>query len=249
VSKKNSVDDVEIRSKEALARHIWDTLRSIKIGEDQIERIKKGNTAIPYLKWSTAYLLLKKNFPCSMFSFTLFDNGRDGIKDEYCLLPDGTAYIEANLEILKQGQSFFASMHLPIYGTGHRAVKGFDSAQLSNNKMRCKVKLLATIGLGIDIYGAKDHTIEDFERLDPVEYGIKSGLFKKDRGFRKTHMDKFFELCVSQWNLNPKNEKVKDVQQIIDMGESSMQAMLVHITSTTPDLGQYKLIKQGDSNE
>ena len=236
-----SKDSVSITCQEDLARHVWETLRSVSISEDQVEWIQKGNTQIPYLKWSTGYLVLRKHFPCSVFRFTKFDNGRDGIKDEYCLMPDGSGYVEAMIQIVMQGHSFEAYMMLPIYGTGHRSIKGFDAAQLNNTRMRCKVKLLASIGLGIDLYGAKDDTVDTFAALDPIEYGIKFGLLSKEKGHRKTHSEKFFKYCVEVWNSNRQNIPIKDVQSIIDIGENAVQMLLTHIVNTNENLNDYKL--------
>ena len=233
------MSESKIKSEEELWALVWSELSSVPVDNSMLDFIPKGKNVIPYLKWATGYKVLRNRFPCSGFTFKRFLD-QNGVERDYAILPDGSAYVEAKIWIKKGGYTIESSMDLPIYGSGHRAIKDFTSADLNTAKQRCRVKLLATLGLAIDIYGAgqdrtyngkkviQDESVSEMSRLDPLELAIKENLLKKARGFKKINQDSFFTLCVDLWKKKTKGE-VSEINHVIDRGEEAVRKTVTYM--------------------
>tara|TARA_B100000927_G_scaffold278034_1_gene260281 strand:+ start:37959 stop:38717 length:759 start_codon:yes stop_codon:yes gene_type:complete len=216
-----------IVSEQGLAREVFETFSKIKFSEDNLERIKKGKDFIVYIKWATAILMLRKTFPLSGFYWTRFENN-EGKLDEYCLLPDGTAYVQSNLWISKDGFKIDSTWDLPVYGYGHKVTNSWTANDLNTAKVRCLVKHLATHGLGIDIYGGKDETVSALE-ASMLDTAVDLQLFELNSEFSEQNGDLFDALCVRAWNkLDPKS-KVKDVNDLMNKYGGRVNAFIAHL--------------------
>ena len=217
----------QVTSEQHLAQTVFETFSKIQFSEDNLERIKKGTSFIVYIKWATAILMLRKNFPLSGFSWTKFEN-KEGRLDEYCLLPDGTAYVQSNLWISKDGFKIESTWDLPVYGYGHKVTNSWTANDLNTAKVRCLVKHLATHGLGIDIYGAKDETVSALE-ASLLDTAVDLQLFDLNSEFSEQNGDLFDALCVRAWNkLDPKS-KVKDVNDLMNKYGGRVNAFIAHL--------------------
>lgn len=217
----------QVTSEQHLAQAVFETFSKIQFSEDNLERIKKGKDFIVYIKWATAILMLRKNFPLSGFSWTKFENN-EGKLDEYCLLPDGTAYVQSNLWIARDGYRIESTWDLPVYGYGHKVTNSWTANDLNTAKVRCLVKHLATHGLGIDIYGAKDETISSLE-ASLLDTAVELRLFELNSEFSEQNGDLFDSVCVRAWNkLDPKS-KVRDVNDLMNKYGGRVNAFIAHL--------------------
>jgi len=125
-------------------KQIWETLSKINVNEHTESKMN-----LTYLSWAWAWKCLKDNYPQASYSFTEFgENSLDYRKYE-----DGTGSVECSINI---GISARESMWLPIMDNRNNAIENPNARQVSDAKMRCLVKCISMLGLGLYIYAGED---------------------------------------------------------------------------------------------
>jgi hypothetical protein len=131
-----------------LAAEIWTTLSKINVNEN-IE--KKGN--LSYLSWTWAWSKLMEHFPDSYYHF------------EDRKLENGTVEVTCILSIHKGDQSVSRHMWLPVMDHKNNSIINPSSRMVSDAKMRCLVKAIGIMGLGLYIYAGEDLPAAEKERI------------------------------------------------------------------------------------
>ena len=131
-----------------LAAEIWTTLSKINVNEN-IE--KKGN--LSYLSWTWAWSKLMEHFPDSYYHF------------EDRKIENGTVEITCILTIHKGDQSVSRHMWLPVMDHKNNSIINPSSRMVSDAKMRCLVKAIGIMGLGLYIYAGEDLPAAEKERI------------------------------------------------------------------------------------
>lgn len=127
-------------------KQIWETLSKINVNEHTESKMN-----LTYLSWAWAWKVLKDNYPQASYSFTREGGMSDGGID-YLEYEDGTGSVECTVSIGDQHES----MWLPIMDNRNNAIPSPNARQISDAKMRCLVKCIAMLGLGIYIYAGED---------------------------------------------------------------------------------------------
>lgn len=122
----------------AFGRDVWDTLSSIDVSPF-IE--KKGR--LDFVSWANAWALTKGAFPLSKWQ-PVTEN----------FLDNGTCEVIVAVEITDGVHSVAQSCNLPVMNNQNRAIQDPDTRDINDARMRCLVKCLAMLGLGIEVYGA-----------------------------------------------------------------------------------------------
>jgi len=131
-----------------LAAEIWTTLSKINVNEN-IE--KKGN--LSYLSWTWAWSKLMEHFPDSYYHF------------EDRKLENGTVEVTCILSIHKGDQSVSRHAWLPVMDHKNNSIINPSSRMISDAKMRCLVKAIAIMGLGLYVYAGQDLPAAEKERM------------------------------------------------------------------------------------
>jgi len=131
-----------------LAAEIWTTLSKINVNEN-IE--KKGN--LSYLSWTWAWSKLMEHFPDSYYHF------------EDRKLENGTVEVTCILSIHKGDQSVSRHMWLPVMDHKNNSIINPSSRMISDAKMRCLVKAIGIMGLGLYIFAGEDLPAAEKERM------------------------------------------------------------------------------------
>lgn len=131
-----------------LAAEIWTTLSKINVNEN-IE--KKGN--LSYLSWTWAWSKLMEHFPDSYYHF------------EDRKLENGTVEVTCILSIHKGDQSVSRHMWLPVMDHKNNSIVNPSSRMVSDAKMRCLVKAIGIMGLGLYIFAGEDLPAAEKERM------------------------------------------------------------------------------------
>ena len=131
-----------------LAAEIWTTLSKINVNEN-IE--KKGN--LSYLSWTWAWSKLMEHFPDSYYHF------------EDRKLENGTFEVTCILSVHKGEESVTRHMWLPVMDHKNNSIVNPSSRMISDAKMRCLVKAIGIMGLGLYIYAGEDLPAAEKERM------------------------------------------------------------------------------------
>jgi len=142
----------EGQEKKALARRVWNAFRSEKVFADNQIDSKNGKS---YLKWSSGFELMNKHFPDNDVSFSRYTSP-DGYDTEVMYFPDGTGQVTCTITIREDGDTFQKTMWLPIIDHRNKPVVNPNSFAINTAKMRCAVKCLAIMGLGLHVYQGAD---------------------------------------------------------------------------------------------
>ena len=124
-------------------QEIWETLSKINVNEHTESKMN-----LTYLSWAWAWKSLKDNYPQASYSFTEFG----GNSLDYRKYGDGTGSVECTITIGTQRES----MWLPIMDNRNNAIENPNARQVSDAKMRCLVKCISMLGLGLYIYAGED---------------------------------------------------------------------------------------------
>lgn len=127
-------------------KEVWDTLSSINVNEHTESKMN-----LTYLSWAWAWKILKDNFPNAKYGFSS-NSYTDGLLD-YMQYPDGSGAVSCTIYIGKHVQE---SMWLPVMDNRNNAIKNPNARQISDAKMRCLVKCISMLGLGLYIYAGED---------------------------------------------------------------------------------------------
>ena len=125
-------------------QQIWETLSKVNVNEHTESKMN-----LTYLSWAWAWKILKDNYPNASYSFTEF--GESSL--DYRKYEDGTGSVECSIQI---GAECCESMWLPIMDNRNNAIQNPNARQVSDAKMRCLVKCISMLGLGLYIYAGED---------------------------------------------------------------------------------------------
>ena len=128
-------------------KDIWETLSKINVNEHTESKMN-----LTYLSWAWAWKSLKDNYPQASYSFTQFVSFSVENSLDYRKYEDGTGSVECTITIGHQHES----MWLPIMDNRNNAIKNPNARQVSDAKMRCLVKCISMLGLGLYIYAGED---------------------------------------------------------------------------------------------
>jgi hypothetical protein len=148
---------------------VWKTLSKINVNEHTETKMN-----LTYLSWAWAWKILKDNYPNAKYAFTSHDY-MNGLLD-YMKYPDESGSVACTIYI---GKHVKESMWLPIMDNRNNAIKNPNARQISDAKMRCLVKCISMLGLGLYIYAGEDLP-EDTEP-EPVKEAPKKKAARKKR--------------------------------------------------------------------
>ena len=135
-------------------RDVWDTLSQVNVNEHTEEKM-----GLVYLSWAWAFGTLMEFYPEATFAFTEFGD------QSHRTLADGSAEVECTVTI----GGLSRTMWLPVMDNRNNAVRGPNSRQVSDTKMRCLTKCLALWGLGHYIYGGEGLPQEPAKKVAKVK--------------------------------------------------------------------------------
>ena len=104
---------------------------------------------LPYLKWSVAWRLLLQVYPHATYRFERFIVNETPQDCQYHI--DNTATVHCTVSIGDKHQE----MWLPVMNYQNNAIKNPAARDISDTKMRCLVKCIAMLGLGMSLYEGK----------------------------------------------------------------------------------------------
>ena len=140
-------------------RDVWDTLSQVNVNEHTEEKM-----GLVYLSWSWAWSTLMENYSEATFAFTEFDG------QSHRTLADGSAEVECTVTIPNATPNGLRrTMWLPVMDNRNNAVRGPNSRQVSDTKMRCLTKCLALFGLAHYIYGGEGLPQEPVKKAAKVK--------------------------------------------------------------------------------
>ena len=128
------------------AEEVWEKLSKIDVTDHVEELPKSGNRPpIQYLPWHKAWLLLKRNFPASVYHHN---------PDLYHLTE--SVEVEVIVEIWNNDQTEKVESSARLAVMDHRflAVLSPNSRDINDSRQRCLVKALAFAGLGLNLWGS-----------------------------------------------------------------------------------------------
>jgi len=127
-------------------REVWETLSSINVNEHTESKMN-----LTYLSWAWAWKILKDNYPNAAYAFQAWGDSNSHV--DYMKYPDDTGAVQCTIYI---GNLVKESMWLPVMDNRNNAIKNPNARQISDAKMRCLVKCISMLGLGLYIYAGED---------------------------------------------------------------------------------------------
>ena len=128
-------------------KEIWETLSKINVNEHTESKMN-----LTYLSWAWAWSCLKDNYPQASYKFTTWTADVGRFETDYLAYNDDTGSVECTITIGDQHES----MWLPIMDNRNNAIQNPNARQVSDAKMRCLVKCISMLGLGLYIYAGED---------------------------------------------------------------------------------------------
>ena len=128
-------------------KEIWETLSKINVNEHTESKMN-----LTYLSWAWAWSCLKDNYPQASYKFTTWTTDVGRFETDYLAYNDDTGSVECTITIGDQHES----MWLPIMDNRNNAIQNPNARQVSDAKMRCLVKCISMLGLGLYIYAGED---------------------------------------------------------------------------------------------
>jgi len=117
---------------------------------------------LPYLPWQNAHALMMENYPDYEWAF---DRSPQGLEAFY--FADTTAEVRVTVSV---GNS---SIHVSksVTGYNNKPVQNPNADDIHNAKMRCRVRALAELGLGWDLWLNHDNYpyIADLSSKKPIQ--------------------------------------------------------------------------------
>jgi hypothetical protein len=177
---------------------VWNTLSRIDVADNiETAEVKKDGRVMytyQYLSWSWAWAQLMKRFPESEYVIEPEDH-----------LENGSVMVNTTV-IVRDGQKTFArKMWLPVMNQANSSIQNPTSRQISDSRMRCLVKNLAILGLGLDLWAGSDIPVGSVD--DPIGNGkleLLTGLFDK--------LDKDSQAGFLAWLDVPSVAEIKESQ-------------------------------------
>lgn len=142
------------------AQEVWDKLSKTDV-TDHVKQLPKSNSrpAIDYLPWHSAWLLLKREYPASVYRHE---------PDVHHL----SESIEVEVKVLIRGEGHTGpdeietSARLAVMSNRFAAIVSPDAREINDARQRCLVKALAFAGLGLQLWS--DSIIPVGKLADPI---------------------------------------------------------------------------------
>ena len=126
-----------------MIQEIWNKLSTIDVNKH-----KKKRGQFDYLPWNVAISTIMEHYPDITYDFLHYTDSNGMVKD-YIIAPDGSCSVECVVTINK----ITKKMSLAVTDFNNKPIKNPSSVDISNTKMRCLTKCIATgYGLGWYIY-------------------------------------------------------------------------------------------------
>ena len=196
---------------------VWKTLSKINVNEHTETKMN-----LTYLSWAWAWKILKDNYPNAKYAFTSHrDDEYEQNSIDYMRYPDESGSVFCTIYI---GKHVKESMWLPIMDNRNNAIKNPNARQISDAKMRCLVKCISMLGLGLYIYAGEDLP-EDTEPEPVKEAPKKKAARKKQEQKEHEEGDKvtmtFTEFVKEADSVESLHTFFRDNRAVIDKIEVS----------------------------
>ena len=201
-----------------MIQEIWNKLSTIDVNK---HTEKKGKHT--YLGWNFAISTIMEHYPDVTYDFLHYTDSNGMVKD-YIVAPDGSCSVECVVTI----NEITKKMWLAVTDYNNKAIKNPSCVDISNTKMRCLVKCIATgFGLGFYIYKGEGLPQEEFyteeqtaEFAKLIEHECFKGKKKavKDelrKSTSKSHYQKVLNM-MKQRIEEFENEKAEEINQDLD---------------------------------
>lgn len=157
-----------------IEQKVWQTLSAIDVSSFTE---KKQN--LTYLSWAHAYAIFNQHFPAHDYGF--YESMRE----------DGTVMIECRLSIRDGEESMTRTGWLPCLDYRNQAISHPNAMQVNTTRMRCLVKTLGLMGLGLNIYQGEDLPVaEAMLKDEPIDAKQLKSL-ENMIGITDTDLDRF----------------------------------------------------------
>ena len=157
----------------AFPSEIWETLSRIDVADNiQTAEVKKDGRVMytySYLSWSWAWAQLMKYYPESFFTI---------LPETW--LENETVMCNTEITVVDGLRQFTRPMWLPVMNQGNSSIQNPTTRQISDGRMRCMVKNLAILGLGLDLWAGSDIPVGTVD--DPIgsaKLELLQGMFDK----------------------------------------------------------------------
>lgn len=155
------------------AKQVWHTLSRIDVANNiETAEVKKDGRVVytyQYLSWSWAWAQLMKRYPESIF--LIHDEDRQ---------ENETVMVNTEICVMDGEQVLCRRMWLPVMDRSNNSIQNPTTRQISDSRMRCLVKNMAVLGLGLDLWAGSDIPVGTVD--DPIANGkleLIQGLFAK----------------------------------------------------------------------
>ena len=174
------------------AGEIWKTLSAIDVSK-HTEKRKQGSIELSYLSWANAWAYAMAHYP----ELTVKWHGmidRHNVKRDVTTYEDGSCSVGCSITV----GDVERQMWLPVMDYRNNAIVGAvgpdgrpmgpNAREISDAKMRCLVKCLASMGLGHYLYSGEDvpPNISVEEDVDPPAKPKKKSSPKKKKAKKAT---------------------------------------------------------------
>lgn len=140
-------------------KEVWDTLSKVDCNEQKQEKM-----GLSYLSWAWAWGILMEHYPESRYEFTLTEKS-DGTMSDVLQYSDGTCQVECTIRI----GELYRTMWLPVMDYKNNAISNPSARAISDTKMRCLVKCIGILGLGLYIYAGEDFPDKGKEKASDIK--------------------------------------------------------------------------------
>ena len=198
------------------AGEIWKTLSSIDVSK-HVEKRRQGTIELSYLSWANAWAYAMTHYP----ELTIKWHGmtdKDGVTRDVTTYEDSSCSVCCSITI----GDVKREMWLPVMDYRNNAIVGTvgadgrptgpDARQISDAKMRCLVKCLASLGLGHYLYSGEDvppNLIAD----DPQTLKKKRPKRKKPAAKKKADAP---EEIVVEWDADGLKDKLIELTHTLN---------------------------------
>lgn len=154
------------------AEKVWETLSKQDVADHIKELPKSGKRPpIPYLPWHSAWLLLKRNFPASVYHHN---------PDLHHLTETIEVEVVVTIWDNDQKEQVQSSARLAVMDNRFGAILSPTARDVNDTRQRCLVKALAFAGLGLNLWS--DSALPVGKLNDPInskQVKIINDLIKK----------------------------------------------------------------------
>ena len=187
-------------------QEIWNKLSAIDVNK---HTEKKGKHT--YLGWNFAISTLMEHYPDVNYDFLHYTDSNGMVKD-YIVAPDGSCSVECVVTINK----ITKKMWLAVTDYNNKAIQNPSCVDISNTKMRCLVKCIATgFGLGFYIYKGEGVPSEEFyTEEETAEFAklIEHECFKGKKKAVKDELRKSTSKSHYQKVLNMMKQRIEEFE-------------------------------------